>query len=247
MKNADHIQTVNQENQYGINEHIRQTLEELAEPKFQKFSSSLIPNIPSDSVLGVRLPALRKIAKKIAKSDWRSYLANARNDSFEEIMLQGMVIGYAKAELLEIQQYIAEFVPKIDNWSVCDSFCTGLKITKEYPQEMWEFILLYVKAEEEYEIRFGIVMMLFYYIDEGHVKEALSLLDAVSHTSYYVKMAAAWAISIYYISFPVETLDYLEYCRLDDFTYNKALQKIIESRQVDDETRRKIRAMKRTS
>lgn len=233
--------------QYGINESIRKTLEELAEPKFQKFSSSLIPNIPSESVLGVRLPALRKIAKKIAKADWRSYLADARNDSFEEIMLQGMVIGYVKAELSEIQGYIAEFVPKIDNWSVCDSFCSGLKIARTYPQEMWEFIQPYVKAKEEYDIRFGVVMMLFYYVDETHRSEALDLLDHIHQESYYVKMAVAWAVSIYYLSFPKETLEFLEHCHLDDFTYNKALQKIIESKQVEDDTRREIRARKRGS
>lgn len=233
------------ERECGLNEHIRKMLEELAEPKFQKFSSSLIPNIPSESVLGVRLPALRKIAKRIAKSDWRSYLADARDDSFEEIVLQGMVIGYAKAELPEVQQYITEFVPKINNWSVCDSFCSGLKVARAHPLEMWEFIMPYVKSDKEYEIRFGIVMMLFYYIDETHISEALNLLDAVRHESYYVKMAAAWAISIYYVSFPVETLEYLKRCKLDDFTYNKALQKIIESRQVDDDTKKRIRSMKR--
>lgn len=245
ITDAAQVKTDRVENEYGINGHIRNMLEELAEPKFQKFSSSLIPNIPPSSVLGVRLPALRKIAKKIAKADWRSYLANARDDSFEEIMLQGMVIGYVKAELPELQSYIARFVPKINNWSVCDSFCSGLKIARTYPQEMWEFIIPYVESQKEYYIRFGVVMILFYYVDEEHRREALGLLEAICHESYYVKMAAAWAVSIYYLSFPKETLEFLNSCNLDDFTYNKALQKIIESRQVDDDTRRKIRAMKR--
>lgn len=223
---------------------IRKKLEELSEQDFQRFASSLIPNIPSESVLGVRLPVLRKIAKQIAKADWRGYLACASDASFEEIMLQGMVIGYARTELAVIQRYIAWFIPKIDNWSVCDSFCSGLKVAKAYPEEMWDFVLSYVRSDQEYGIRFGAVMLLNYYVDEMHWKEALAALEEIRHESYYVKMAAAWAVSVFYLKFPKETEEFLENCELDVFTYNKALQKIMESKKIDDDTRRRIRAMK---
>lgn len=227
------------------NDEIRELLESLAEPDFQKFASSLIPNIPSESVLGVRLPRLRKIAKQIARSDWRDYLDKAQDLSFEETMLQGMVIGYVREPLQEIKRRIAWFVPKIDNWSVCDSFCSGLKITKDYPDEMWEFIVPYVQSDKEYGIRFGVVMILFYYVDSVHMEEAFRLLDAVQYDSYYVKMAVAWAVSIYYLSFPKETLAFLSGCSLDDFTYNKSLQKITESKKVNADTKEEIRRMKR--
>lgn len=227
------------------NDELRSLLETLAEPDFQRFSSSLIPNISSDRVLGVRLPKLREIAKQIARADWRTYLAQATDSSFEETMLQGMVIGYAKDGLSEIQKYIAWFVPKIDNWSICDSFCTGLKVAKAYPDEMWEFVVPYVKSDREYAIRFGVVMLLTYYVDTKHRKDAMDLLEAVRHESYYVKMAVAWAISIYYVNFPKETLEFLLHCSLDDFTYHKSLQKITESRQVDADTKKQIRSLKR--
>lgn len=107
---------------------IRTQIFELIDPEYQKFSAALIPNI--DNVLGVRLPELRKIAKKIAKDDWRTYLKTAEDEYFEEIMLQGMVIGYVKTDINDQLSYVASFIPKIDNWSVCDSFCIGLKFTK---------------------------------------------------------------------------------------------------------------------
>ena len=107
---------------------IKQQLLELADEKYRQFSSALIPNI--SHVLGVRLPELRKLAKKIAREDWKAYIQQAESEYFEEIMLQGMVIGYVKTDIDEILRYVADFVPKIDNWSVCDSFCTGLKFTK---------------------------------------------------------------------------------------------------------------------
>lgn len=95
---------------------IKEQLFELADEEYQKFSAALIPNI--NNVLGVRLPELRKLAKKLAKGDWRIYLEQAESEYFEEIMLQGMVIGYVKTDVEEILRYVADFVPKIDNWSV---------------------------------------------------------------------------------------------------------------------------------
>lgn len=217
----------------------------MAEPDFQKFASSLIPNIPRESLLGVRLPRLRRLAAKIAKGDWRMYLAQARDDSYEEILLQGMVIGKIQASLAETLDCIRDFVPKIDNWSTCDSFCTGLKLAKIYPEEIWDFIQPYFSAGEEYQIRFAVVMLLDHYVEERYRDAALRILENIHYDAYYVRMAVAWAISIFYIRFPGEVLAFLKNTSLDDLTYNKALQKIIESRAVDAEAKAKIRGMKR--
>jgi 3-methyladenine DNA glycosylase AlkD len=105
---------------------IRQQLETLAEEKYRVFTSSLTPG--KENILGVRLPLLRKLAKQLAKEDWRSYLKEAQDSSMEEVLLQAMVIGYCNAGIEEKLELVAAFVPKIDCWPVCDSFCTGLKI-----------------------------------------------------------------------------------------------------------------------
>ena len=91
----------------------------------------------------------------------------------------------------------------------------------------------------------GVVMLLDYYTDREHVKEGLALLDQIRNEDYYVKMAVAWAVSIYYIKLPDETMAYLKKNNLDDFTYNKALQKITESLKISKETKQMIRSMKR--
>lgn len=228
-------------------EEIRNYLESQAEPQYREFASSLIPDAEKEQFLGVRLPVLRKLAKKLAKEDWRAYLSCASDDSFEEIMLQGMVIGCAKAELEEIQEQIRKFLPKIQNWSVCDSFCSSLKITKDYRKEMWEFIGPCLSSDQTYEIRFGVVMLICYYVEDVYFEEALAALERIRHESYYVKMAVAWAVSIYYLSYPEQVLAFLEKGTLDDFTYNKALQKICESKKVDEKTRTLMRSMKRKS
>lgn len=223
---------------------IRKQIFELIDEEYQKFSSALIPNI--DNILGVRMPQLRKLAKEIAKGDWRTYLQTANDEYFEEVMLQGLVIGYAKADLEELLMYVAEFVPKIDNWSICDSFCTGLKFTKKHQESVWSFLQPYLISEKEYELRFGIVMLLDYYIEPNYIDKLLDLLDRVQHEGYYVKMAVAWALSICFVKLPDQTMGYLAgENSLDLFTYNKALQKITESTRVETDVKKRIRGMKR--
>lgn len=223
---------------------VKQQLEALAEPGYRKFASSLIPNI--DNVMGVRLPALRRIALAAARGDWRAWLAQSEDVYFEETMLQAMLIGYADMDAEERLQHVAAFVPKIDNWSVCDRFCLGLKFAADNQERVWAFIQPYMKSKLEYEVRFGVVMLLEHFIDELHVAQVLKVLDGVAHEGYYAKMAVAWAVSICYVKFPALTEAYLTDCALDDFTFNKSLQKIGESFRVDAAAKQRIRAMRRS-
>lgn len=222
---------------------IREQLFELSDEKYQRFQRKLCPD--TDNIIGVRIPSLRKLAKEIAKGDWREYLKVAEDEYYEEAMLQGMVIGYSKADITEMLNYIQDFIPKINNWAVCDSFCSGLKYTKKNKDTLWEIIKTYLHSKKEFEIRFAVVMLLGYYIEEKYIDKVLLLLDKVKHEGYYVKMAVAWTISICYIKFPGQTMKYLNTNSLDNFTYNKSLQKITESLRVDKETKVLIKGMKR--
>ncbi|QBK26131.1 DNA alkylation repair protein [Ureibacillus thermophilus] len=223
--------------------NIRSKLIELAETNYQRFQKSLIPN--QENILGVRLPILRKLAKEISKGDWENFLRNGEEEYFEEIMLKGMVIGEVKLPLEERLSWVEWFVPKIDNWSVCDSFCTGLKFTKNHRKEVWKWLLPYFQSSREFEVRFAVVMLLCYFIEEEYLKEIFPILEKIKQDGYYVKMAVSWAISKAYIQFPAETTEFLHTNSLDDFTYNKALQKIIESRCLSKEKKEAIRKMKR--
>lgn len=224
---------------------IKKQLEQLAEPDYQKFTSSLIPNIPAQRILGVRVPILRKLAGSIAKGDWDAYLAQPSGGLFEEIMLRGMVIGRAKMSTEERMAWIADFIPLIDNWSICDVFCGELKFARKNPEIIWEFLQPYLQDSRPYFLRFGVVMLLDYYISEEYIARVLACLDSIISSDYYVKMAVAWAVSICFIKQSEVTMVFLKDNSLDNWTYNKALQKIIESRRIDDETRSRIRAMKR--
>jgi 3-methyladenine DNA glycosylase AlkD len=227
-----------------INLKIRQELVNLSEENYREFSSKLLPGVKN--ILGVRLPNLRRMAKEIAKDDWRSYLNSPRDYYFEEIMLQGMVVGYIKdVDIDEILEVIRKYVAKINNWSVCDSFCNGLKFTNNNKEKVWEFIQKYILSKNEFEVRFAIVMLLNYYIEEDYIKLVLSKLDKIKHEGYYVKMAVAWAISVCYVKYDELTIKYLRKNSLDNFTYNKTLQKICESLKVSKENKVIIKSMKR--
>lgn len=220
-----------------------QNLLSLTDEKYRQFSSQLIPE--SRPILGVRLPELQKIAKGLARDDWKGYLTIAKDDSFEEVMLQGLVIGYIKADLAVVWARVKNFIPKINNWSLCDSFCANLKIVKKNKEQVWPFLQEYLYSSQPFAVRFGVVLLLDYYLTEEYISLVLECLDKIKKEDYYVQMAVAWALSIAYIKFPELTLTYLKKSSLDDFTYNKALQKIIESKRVSQDDKVKIKKMKR--
>lgn len=223
--------------------NLKDKLFELSDEKYKKFHSGLCPN--TDNIIGVRLPKLREIAKEIAKGDWRYFLATSSNDYYEEVMINGLVIAYSKCDVDEKLNYIESFVPKIDNWAICDSFCNSLKFVNKNKEKVWEFIQPYLKSNKEFEIRFAVVIILNYYITEDYIDLILETLDEVKHEGYYVKMAVAWAISVCYVKFPKKTESIFEENLLDDFTHNKSIQKIRESYRVPKESKERLQKMRR--
>ena len=230
-----------------MKQKIKKELKQLADEKYKEFHKGLCPG--TENILGIRVPVLREYAKKLSKEyDIRELLNDIDDEYYEEIMLQGMIIGLEKEKDKDIENIlkdIEEFVPKIDNWAVCDTFCAGLKITKKNLDKMWEFLQKYVISEKEFEIRFGVVMILDYYIAEEYLEKNFAIFDHIKSDKYYVQMAVAWAISICLIKFYDKTIEYLKQAKVDKFTYNKALQKAIESYRITEEQKTELRKMKK--
>ena len=224
---------------------IREELLKLSEDKFRKFTQNLIPGV--DNILGIRTPILREISKKIADNPkWKNYVLYEEMEYFEEFMLQGMVIGLKRKENFDdILKLTEKFVPRINNWSVCDCFCTDLKIVKKHQEQTWEFLHRYFCSDEEYEVRFAVVLTLKHLIDEKYLDKIFLKIDNLKSHLYYVQMAIAWLVAEIYIKFPEETLMYINNNNLDDFTHNKAIQKICESFRVDKDTKEFLKTLKR--
>ena len=223
---------------------IKEELKRLSDSKYKEFHSNLCPN--TNNILGVRTPILRNYAKELVKKyDIEYLLQNIDNEFYEEKVLQGMIIGLSKEDIKTVFKYIKAFIPKIDNWATCDIFCTGLKITKKHKKEMWEFLKKYLNSNKEFEIRFAIVMILDYYIEETYLEQNFEIFEKVQNEEYYVQMAIAWAISICLIKYFDKTIKYLKTSKIDKFTYNKALQKGIESFRITSENKEILRNMKK--
>ena len=181
----------------SIIDEVREQILQEADEKYQKFSSALLPGV--NNVVGVRLPVLRKISREIYKSDWQTYLKNNDCRFMEETMLKGMVIGLIKDEPEKILNYIENFVPEINNWSVCDSFCCGLKFIKKNKELVWNFVQKYLNSEKEFEIRFGVVVLLNYFIEENYIDRVLEKLENcnINDRDVVKRIVYAYDVEIY--------------------------------------------------
>jgi 3-methyladenine DNA glycosylase AlkD len=152
-------------------------------------------------------------------------------------MIQGMIIGNVNTAPARKLELAALFLPRIDNWSVCDSFCSGLKFAREESnkQLVWDFIDPLFDNNGEYYVRFAAVMALNYYTDNEYISAVLKNYSSVKHEGYYAQMAVSWGIAEAFAKNPVITTEFIKDNYIDNFTYNKALQKIRESFRVKKE------------
>ena len=169
---------------------VRKELELLADEPYRLFHSRLLPG--TENILGVRVPRLWKLARRLVKEEGSGYLGRAGDDTYEEIMLQGMVIGLLKEDTGQMLKRLPAFMAKAENWAHCDIVCSGLKKVKDDRESVLAFLKPYISSEREFEARFAIVLLLDYYIDEDYIDTTLELLQQVVHPGYYVKMAVAW-------------------------------------------------------
>lgn len=222
---------------------LRKELFKLADEEYKKFHSSLCPSV--DNIIGVRLPKLREIAKKISKENPIEFLNNYKCEYYEEKMVYGLVIGYMKAKLDEYLKYLDIFVPMIDNWAVCDACTATLKFTNKNREAMWNYIQKYLNSNQEFEVRFAVIMMMDYFLTDEYVDKVLEEYEKIHLDKYYVKMGIAWGISVAFVKHEEKTRTFLQNNALDKETFNKAIQKIIESNRVSKEVKDEMRRMKR--
>lgn len=226
-------------------ENIKEVLLSHVDDKFKDFTSALIPG--ARPILGVRIPVLRQIAKNIAKGDWQTFIQHAPEDTYEEVNVKGFVIGYAKTDFEELLPFVAEHIEKINDWSLCDGFCSNLKIVTKNRARFLEFLLPYAKIDDEFKQRVAAVMLMDYYLTDEYIDMTLEVLDSLKNEKYYCKMAVAWAIATAWAKQRDKTCVYMQKGNntLDDWTYNKAIQKMLESYRVNEEDKVMLRGMKR--
>lgn len=175
---------------------LRRELRAAAEPSYAAFAAKLLPD-NTHPLLGVRLPSLRALARGIVRSDTaRALLARPlpKRASFEEIMVQGFVIGYLRSiTFAERTALLDRLIPRLDNWSLCDSCCATYTFAAEHREETWAWLLPYTRSTAVYERRFAVVMMLDHFLaDAAWASRVAALLPTLPCGDYYADMATAW-------------------------------------------------------
>ncbi len=216
------------------------------DPSYKEFSSKLIPNIDSKIILGLRAPLARKIAKDfVLTSDGKFFLASVPHKYHDENLVHAYMLGYLKCTDDEMQQHLCSFLPYVDNWAVCDSLCASIKGFFKNLDIAYPFILDCINSNEAYTIRFGLVCLLDYYINNEYIDNLVSIAGKIKSEEYYVNMAIAWLVSIMLVKQYKKTLPLLENGLLDTWVHNKAIQKACESYRISNEQKTYLKRLKR--
>lgn len=218
---------------------VRKELFENQDLKYKAFHSKLIPTVNPDEIIGVRIPVLRKIGKRLAKEN-----VDFSAEYYEEKMLKGFVIGYKKYDNInDFIAAVADFVVLIDNWAVCDCVCSTLKLTAKHRQPVWDFLMQY-KNSDEYAVRFMVVMLMDYYLTDDYIDAVLDILKSINREEYYINMAIAWALSVAFVKYEAKVMPLLKNRELPPWIHNKTIQKIRESYRVSKETKAYLMSLK---
>lgn len=216
----------------------------LKDENYRRFHAKLIPDIPIDNIIGVRTPVLRKYAKEVAKlSEANIFLESLPHSYYEENNLHGALLSllYPK-DIIAFMEQLERFLPYVDNWATCDMLSP--KIFKKHLPYVYERVQKWLQSDAVYTIRFGIVTLLGFYLDDAFEPEMLQLVANVRSEEYYVNMAVAWYFSMALVKQYDATLPYIQNRVLEPWTHNKSIQKAIESRRIPQETKAYLRGLK---
>lgn len=224
---------------------IKEILENEVDTTYCKFNGNIVRT--SQLLLGVRMPFLRSVAHQIVKNgEGQEFLSQEHDEIYELTMIRALVIAsVAKSQGVEwLLGQLDSFVPQIENWAVCDCFCGDLKVAKKYRDELLESIEKYIATGREFEVRFGVVMLMNYYLDDELVDYTLAKLQTINCSHYYVMMGVAWALSVAYVKHPEKMEPLLTTYRLDRVTHNKTISKICDSYRVGADAKERLRKLR---
>lgn len=220
--------------------YIRKMLLNLKDEEYRKFTLKLIPNIEENKVIGVRTPKLREIVKKELKNieSKEKYLNQLTEFKYFEEYNIYMYILEKEKDLEKAIYRIKEILPFIDNWATCD--ISSPKVFKKYPKEVYRFAKECINSDKPYIKRYGIGLLL-----SNRLYDYTDLvINSEDNDEYYVKMVKAWYLSMALVYNYEKTIKYFEEKKIDKWVHNKALQKAIESRQIDINVKEYLRKLK---
>ena len=222
---------------------IQKSLMDMQDLGYRDFNSSLLPGVPKESVIGVRIPEIRKYARTLYKTgEWEKFITELPHTYYEENALHMILLCNIK-DYDTCIKYINEFLPYIDNWAVCDTLSP--KVFAKHKAQLLENILRWSSSSHTYTCRFGLRMLMTHFLDDSFSADFLEIPAAIRSEEYYVKMMVAWFFATALAKQWEATLPYLENRQLDPWTHRKTIQKAIESYRIPPERKDYLRTLRK--
>ncbi len=219
---------------------LQMRLFELQDKKYRDFHSKIIPNIPYENIIGIRIPILRKFAKEYAKENTEVFLHSLPHRYYEENNLHMMLITGIKDYDRCITE-VENFLPYIDNWATCDFPAPAC--FKNNTDRLLTHIVKWIDSDEPYTIRYGIGMLMRLYLDDNFKDEYLNIVAQVKSEEYYVNMMIAWYMATALAKQWDSTIVYIEEKRLPEWVHKKTIRKAIESYRITDTQKEYLRTL----
>lgn len=229
-------------NKTTIITNVQTRLFELQDLKYRDFHAKLMPTVNKEKIIGVRTPALRVFAKKYGKTDEaKEYLQILPHQYYEENNLHGLLIEQIKDYDTCLEE-LERFLPYIDNWATCDML--AVKVVKNHLDTFIDEVYRWMESDHAYTIRFGISMLMRYYLEDAFQMEYPEKVAQIRSEEYYVNMMRAWYFATALAKQYDKILPFIEKQKLDVWTHNKTIQKAIESYRITPEQKEYLRGLK---
>ena len=222
---------------------IQEKLFEYQDLGYREFNSKLIPNIDKETMIGVRIPDIRKIEKSLSTEEKEEFLLKLPHKYFEENMLHGIIISNMK-DYDKVITNLEKFLPYVDNWAVCDSISP--KVLKKNIEKVITNVLSWIKNNHTYVCRFGIGMIMQLYLEDEYFKRTyLDIIAEIKTEDYYINMMRAWTFQVALVKQWKEAIVYIEKGLLDEFTHNKTISKSCDSYKIEKEKKEYLKTLRR--
>lgn len=210
---------------------------------YRLMQQKIITTVDPDSIIGVRTPDVQKYAKELRKScEHEAFISSLPHKYYEENLLHAMILNDEKDFDLVVRE-TERFLPFIDNWAVCDQFVP--KVHKKHTEELLPFITGWLASDAEYTVRYGMKMLMSFYLDDRFKPEYMEMVIKSDRTDLkYVTLMTAWYFATALAKQYDQAVRVIESRRLEKQTHNKAIQKAVESFRVSDEHKKYLKSLK---
>ena len=180
----------------------------LKDIKYKDFHSKLTST--EYEIIGIRVPIMRRIAREILKTDVEKFFSLVTNKYYEEVFIEGIVLSGSNEKIID--KYLISFVKKIDNWAICDSFCSNMKIVTKKMGKYWMYFSGMIEPKNEFQTRVSIVIMMNYYLNDNYIDRVLKIISSIRSDKYYINMSISWLLSVAIINYPDKVISIFIFC-----------------------------------